>query len=160
MYCNKCGNKLADGTALCEKCGNVVEEASREDRGNANQPQKVQTYRMINKYKGEPFLGYAKATGTLLVYPEHLEFKKLSDNAILGLGGGMIVAALKAKKEGKVEYYSYSDIKDAYVGKYAGFQPTVVIVMNDGRKFSFTGTLTKQTASSIVETVLSCRSNV
>ena len=159
MYCNKCGNKLADGTVFCEKCGTEAKVIPREDSVNTSQPQKVQTYTMINKYNGEPFLGFIKASGTLSVYPEYLEFKMISGNVVLGPIVSLIEAAVKAKKEGNVERYFYSDIKRSYVGKYVGIQPALVIVMKDGRKFSFAGTFTKQSAGRIVDTILSYKSN-
>ena len=121
------------------------------------QPQK---YSMISKYIGEPSVGIAKATGPLLVYPDRLEYTKSMGNALGNLSlVTMAAAAHAAKKDGKVEVYYYANIKNAYVGKYMGITPTVVIVLNDGQVLSFTGTFTNQSASSIVNTILSYKSS-
>ena len=124
------------------------------------QPQK---YYMISKYVGEPTVGIAKSTGTLAVYPDHLEYTKALGNALgnmVGLAGMAIGAAKEKKENGKVEYYGYQDIQTAYVGKYMGINPAVVLVLTDGQVFSFNGTFTSQAASNIVNTILYYKGNI
>lgn len=121
------------------------------------QPQK---YSMISKYIGEPSVGIAKATGPLLVYPDRLEYTKSMGNALGNLSlVTMVAASHAAQKDGKVEVYYYANIKNAYVGKYMGITPTLVIVLNDGQVLTFTGTFTNQSASSIVNTIMSYKSS-
>lgn len=118
------------------------------------QPQK---YHMVSKYIGEPTLGIAKATGTLNVYPDRLEYSKLIGNALasqFGLAGMLISRSKMKNEEGLVDVYYYHEIQTAYVGKYAGLMPAVVLVMNDGQVFSFNGPFTNQSAANIVNMIL------
>lgn len=174
--CPVCNNKLADGVVFCGNCGTKVgnetfnpnNRSSREGnnnhrygnnnyrQGNNNYRSGNQSYKMVSFYVGEPTVGIAKATGTLTVNPDHLEFKKQLGNALGNAFGlvGMAVAANKAKQNGgNIEIYPYQDIQDAYVGRYAGVMPSVVIMMNDGQVFSFAGTFSKDSADYIVNAI-------
>lgn len=180
--CPSCQAKLPDGAIFCGQCGTKVGEAPKvtPPGGGGNpytqnnpgtyqntgyqagyNPQQPQKYLLISKYVGEPTVGIAKATGTLAVYPDHLEYTKTLGNALGNLGLATMVAASHAEKKegGKVEYYNYQDIQTAYVGKYMGINPAVVLVLNDGQVFSFNGTFTNQTASNIVNTILYYKGN-
>lgn len=122
--------------------------------GYGAQPKK---YNMISKYIGEPVAGISPATGTMYVYEDRLEFHKVLGSA-LGNAFGPLGMAMAAKKEknssGKVEVYYFQDIQTAYVGKYMAMMPSVVLVLNDGQVFSFTGTFTNQSAANVVNTIL------
>lgn len=180
--CPKCQCKLPDGAAFCGQCGAKVSETPQFTPANSGSssyvqnnsgyqpnpgyhagfnPQQPQKYSMISKYVGEPTAGIAKATGTLAVYTDHLEYTKTFGSSLGNAFGlvGMAVAAKKANQDGKVEIYNYQDIQTTYVGKYMAMMPTVVLVMNDGQVFSFCGTFTNQTASNVVNTILYCKEN-
>lgn len=157
--CPVCSNKLADGVVFCGNCGTKVGNDTfiphRNDNYHPVNPTN-QSYKMISFYHGEPTVGIAKATGTLTVNTDNLEFKKQLGNALGGQFGlaGMAIAAKKATQNGKFEIFAYQDIRDAYVGRYAGLLPAVVIMMNDGQVYSFNGTFTKESANRIVNTIL------
>lgn len=165
--CPVCNNKLADGVVFCGNCGTKVgnETFNPDNRRRVDNNRPVyptnQSYKMISFYHGEPTVGIAKATGTLTVNPDHLEFKKQLGNALGGQFGlvGMAVAAKKATQNGKFDVFAYQDIQDAYVGRYAGIMPAVVIMMNDGQVYSFNGSFTKESASRIVNTILDYKAN-
>lgn len=184
--CSKCQAILADDDIFCSQCGTRYGAAPQPDPqpyypphnphnqntfgGNANQsqyqnngynpgynPAQPKKHMLISKYIGEPTVGIAKATGTLYVYQDRLEYVKQLGNALGGGIGaiGMAAAANKMKKEeGKVEVFYFQDIQTAYVGKYAALMPAVVLVMNDGQVFSFNGSFTNQSAANIVNTIL------
>lgn len=122
------------------------------------QPQK---YYMASKYVGEPTVGIAKSSGTVAVFPDHIEYTKQFGNALSNLTLVTMIASARADKKanGKVEFYPYQDIQTAYVGKYAGLMPTLVLIMNDGQIFSFAGPFTNQSASNIVNTILYYKNN-
>lgn len=120
-------------------------------------PTQPQQYKMISKYVGEPTVGIAKASGTLYVYLDRLEYVKTMGSSLGASFGvvGMVIAANKMKKtEGNVDVFYFRDIQNAYVGKYAGLMPAVVLVLNDGQVFSFNGTFNNQKANDIVNTIL------
>ena len=98
---------------------------------------------MISWYTGEPKVGIAKATGTLNVYENRLEFVKKLGNSAGGAFGaiGMAVAANKAKKEGNIDTYHYKDIATVRKGTYGGMMPSIVITLQNGEKHSFVGTI-------------------
>ena len=120
---------------------------------NTQQPRK---YRMISKYEGEPTVGIAKATGTLNVYSDHMEYTKTMGNALGNLSIITMGVAARAEKErsGKIEIYNYQDIQSARVGKYAALMPAVVLFFNDGQVLSFNGTFTSKAAMDIVNTIM------
>lgn len=122
--------------------------------------QQPQKYHMISQYAGEPTAGIAKASGTLLVYQDRLEFTKVFGNALGNVSVlGMAVAAREAQKDGKVEIYHFCDVQNAYVGKYMAVMPAVVLVLNNGRVVSFNGTFSAQSASTVVNTILYYKKN-
>lgn len=100
--------------------------------------QLLHTMKMASLYAGEPKVGLAKATGTLNIYDDRLEFhKKLgsSAGAMFGLVG-MGVARSQAKKD-PVETYPLSQVAQCRLGKYGGVYNTLVAVMKDGTVVSF-----------------------
>lgn len=190
--CPNCQNKLSDSAIFCAQCGMRVDAAPQAAPVNSNpytppvhqqpqQPQQAaytqqsyqntqkntagfqpQKYSMISKFVGEPTAGIAKATGTMTVYADRLEYSKTFGNALGNAFGlvGMAVSANKAKQDGKVEIYHYHDIKTAYVGKYMAVMPSVVLLLNDGQVFSFNGTFSNQAANKIVNIILRYKGNV
>lgn len=184
--CPNCQAALPDDAFFCVQCGTKVADAPHTVPVNNHptQPQQtacvqpeyenpssvdytptgsqLQKHSMISKYNGKPTVGIAKATGTLIVYDDHLEYTKTMGNALGNAFGlaGMAVAAKNAKKDGKVEIYLYGDIQNASVGTYAGMMPTLVLEMNDDQVFTFTGTFTKQSVTSIVNAILKFNDNL
>lgn len=98
---------------------------------------------MMSYYKGEPTLGIAKATGTLKIFDDRIEYYKKLGNSAGALFGaaGMLVAASQAKKNGDCDTYWYKDIQSVKEGKYGGIYHTIVLAMRDGQRHSFAGTL-------------------
>ena len=182
--CPQCQMILAEDDLFCRQCGTRYDAAPQSDPqsyypphnqhnqnpfgGNTNQYQnngynpvshsaQPTKYMLISKYIGEPTVGIAKATGTLYVYQDRLEYVKQLGNALGGAMGALGIAAAAAKmkkEESSVEVFYYRDVQTAYVGKYAALMPAVVLVMNDGQVFSFNGTFTNQSASNITNTIL------
>ncbi len=162
LICPVCNHKLEDGMIFCSQCGTKVGVSDfpytpENNGGNTNDFNGTpKTYRMISKYVGEPSVGISKATGSLLVYQDRLEFNKQLGNALGGVFGiaGLAVAAKKAKTDGNSDVFYYKDIKEAYVSKYMAVMPAVVIMLNDGQVFSFNGTFTQQSANEVVNIIM------
>ena len=116
-----------------------------------------QKHIMISKYLGEPAISFAQSSGTLYVYLDRLEYVKNMGNSAAAAFGlvGIAVAANKMKKsESVVEVYPFREVQNAYMGKYSGLMATLVLQMEDGQKFTFAGTFTKQTATNLVHIIL------
>ena len=161
LFCEYCGMRLPERTApeprpnpVPEPRPNPVPEPRPnpvpEPRPNpATNPGPKRTGRflmdlnLMSYYKGEPTLGIAKATGTLKLYDDRLEFHKMMGNSAASMLGavGILAAAKQAKKNGSVDVYRYQDIASVKEGRYGGVYRTIVLVMKDGQKHSFAGSL-------------------
>lgn len=168
--CPNCGEEGAPDMLFCEYCGTRLTEKRMPEQPAPRPvptpqpvpvpqpvpepvpaPQPVPAPRgrflmelnLMSYYKGEPTLGIAKATGTVKIYDDRLEFHKKMGNSVASMFGavGMLAAAKQAKKDGAVDVYRYRDMQSAREGRYGGLYHTIVLVMKDGQTHSFAGTL-------------------
>lgn len=167
--CSECGNVLEDNAIFCKFCGTRWQECSHiiendhsteiinEYPDNTSQdtpsdePLKYnEKYKltMMSLYEGDVSLGVAKATGDIIVYDDHLEFKSKFGNpgwAMLGLAGLLIGSGAD-----KSLIIKYSDVVDVKRSKYGMVMPSMVISMKDGKKLTFAGTINGSTIDQAV----------
>ena len=125
--CPNCGEEGAPDMLFCEYCGTRLTEKRMPEQPAPRPvptpqpvpvpqpvpepvpaPQPVPAPRgrflmelnLMSYYKGEPTLGIAKATGTVKIYDDRLEFHKKMGNSAASMFGavGMLAAAKQAKK--------------------------------------------------------------
>ena len=162
-FCPSCGQKAGPGVLFCEYCGmRLPERTVSEPRPNPAsvpapapgprpelKPRPLSSGRflmeagMMSYYSGEPTVGIAKATGTLKIFDDRVEFhKKMGSSAGAMFGAvGMIIAANKMKQKGDLDIYRYRDVASVREGRYGGIYHTIVLVMKNGQVHSFAGTL-------------------
>jgi len=173
--CPDCGKEFEENMVFCDQCGrklcakgNVKKETGtkgglvgfkNDEKGSSvsgvRNHTKLYEFHMMSKYDGEPTVGIAKATGTLKIYDDCIEFKKTFGNALGGAFGavGLLVAQKKATKDGDTETYTYNSIRDVWKGAYAGLMPTIVIQFNSGDIISFCGAALGRSIDQAVETI-------
>lgn len=170
--CRACGIEYSYDRMFCEQCGQALVEEEKEvqeeqekkreeqpkqppapqeqipkvepDKINeqTENPKLLKTIKAMSLYTGEPKISFSKATGTLNIYNDRLEFvKKLGNSAGAAMFGivGAVVAANKAKKDGDVNTYYYKDLQAVRRGTYGGMLPGIVITLNSGEIYSFFG---------------------
>lgn len=142
VYCEECGTLLVETESPAGKKSDNVKVVLKENIKSSgfhnSAGQLLKTVNLMSYYEGEPTLGMAKATGTLHVYDDHVEFIKKLGNAAGAVFGavGMALASKKVKSD-PVDRYDYKDIFEVRIGKYAGVYNTLVLVMNSGTVSSF-----------------------
>lgn len=138
-FCTTCGTRLEPSARFCPSCGVKVEQITGEAPIDTVSPEKpVTVLKMVSLYEGTPTMGIAKATGTLSVYYDRIEYVKQMGNAFGGTFGlaGMVVARSKVKDD-PIDIYPVSQISQLSVGKYCGIYNTLVAVFRDGATVSF-----------------------
>lgn len=175
IYCCECGRKFEQTPAMAEEGTDFADTAaaqkqpindsvpneavtSDESFASANLSQEAAspgklliTQKMISIYKGEPKLGIAEATGTLLVYDDRIELQKHFGNsagALFGLVG--MIAAKNKTKENPVLTYRFTEIKSLRCGKYAGALNSLVMDLKDGKTYSLVPATPSQMAQNII----------
>lgn len=138
-FCTTCGARLEPSARFCPSCGVKVERITAETPADVTAPEKpVTVLKMVSLYEGTPTVGIAKATGTLSVYHDRIEFVKQLGNALGGAFGLAGLAAAKSKtKDDPIDIYPVSQISRLYVGKYCGVYNTLVLTLRDGFTVSF-----------------------
>lgn len=139
-FCAACGAKLDPSEQFCHSCGKKIDVPSSETAQTAGRL--LDTMKAVSMYIGEPAAGYSVATGSLSIYTDHLEFKKVMGSALAarsdflaGLVGGMV-------KLDPITVYPFDHIVELRIGKYMAVYNTLVVVLQD-KTFSFCPTLPK-----------------
>ena len=152
-FCPSCGQEAEPGMLFCEYCGARLTDKARPAPAPGPRPELkprplssgrfLMEAGMMSYYSGEPTVGIAKATGTLKIFDDRVEFhKKMGSSAGAMFGAvGMIIAANKMKQEGDLDIYRYRDVASVREGRYGGIYHTIVLVMKNGQVHSFAGTL-------------------
>lgn len=152
-FCPSCGQEAEPGMLFCEYCGARLTDKARPAPAPGPRPELkprpsssgrfLMEAGMMSHYSGEPTVGIAKATGTLKIFDDRVEFhKKMGSSAGAMFGAvGMIIAANKMKQEGDLDIYRYRDVASVREGRYGGIYHTIVLVMKNGQVHSFAGTL-------------------
>lgn len=139
-FCSTCGAKLDSSAVFCLVCGVKVGQAEgrRENNTVTTSGKLLASLNLTSKYEGTPSIGIAKATGTLSVYDDRIEFKKQLGSSLGGSFGaaGMAIAKRKVKKD-PVDIYPVSQIAQLRVGKYMSIYNTLVVLLRDGTTVSF-----------------------
>lgn len=138
-FCTICGTRLEPSARFCPSCGVKVEQITGETPIETAAPEKpVAELKLVSMYEGTPTMGIAKATGTLSVYYDRIEYVKQIGNAFGGAFGlaGLAVARSKVKDD-PIDIYPVSQISQLSVGKYCGVYNTLVVVLRDGTTVSF-----------------------
>lgn len=128
--CPRCGAVREAEMVYCHQCGTLLEAVTVTGK-------ELLRLKMISKYEGEPTVGIAKGTGTLVIYDDRIEFIPLIGNALgnaFGLIGRMV---MDKKNPPKNDVYPMSSVEEASEGKYAGLMPMLVIRFKTGSTFSF-----------------------
>lgn len=151
-FCSTCGAKLDSSAVFCPVCGVKVGQAKGRGENNTvtTSGKLLASLNLTSKYEGTPNIGIAKATGTLSVYDDRIEFRKQIGNpltrsfgsaALKGAFGteGMVIAMRKVRKVTKdpVDIYPVSQIAQLRVGKYMSIYNTLVVLLRDGTTVSF-----------------------
>ena len=152
-FCPSCGQEAEPGMLFCEYCGARLTDKARPAPAPGPRPELkprpsssgrfLMEAGMMSHYSGEPTVGIAKATGTLKIFDDRVEFhKKMGSSAGAMFGAvGMIIAANKMKQEGDLDIYRYRDVASVREGRYGGIYHTIVLVMKNGQVHSFAGSL-------------------
>lgn len=152
-FCPSCGQEGKPDMLFCEYCGARLTDKARPAPAPGPRPELkprpsssgrfLMEAGMMSHYSGEPTVGIAKATGTLKIFDDRVEFhKKMGSSAGAMFGAvGMIIAANKMKQEGDLDIYRYRDVASVREGRYGGIYHTIVLVMKNGQVHSFAGTL-------------------
>ena len=152
-FCPSCGREGKPDMLFCEYCGARLTDKARQAPAPGPRPELkprplssgrfLMEAGMMSYYSGEPTVGIAKATGTLKIFDDRVEFhKKMGSSAGAMFGAvGMIIAANKMKQEGDLDIYRYRDVASVREGRYGGIYHTIVLVMKNGQVHSFAGTL-------------------
>lgn len=133
--------KIAYDSSICPKCGAHIPEkskkcpvCSRSKLRSLTLPYKIST---VAWYKGDTGYGISKATGTLTIYEDKIEYKKHFGNAF---GSAIpvynIYSTIKANTEPK-EIFWIKDIVNVKERKYGVGIPAFVITMRDGNSYTF-----------------------
>lgn len=136
-FCVTCGTKLDPSAQFCPGCGVRVGETAEAPASTAGS-KLLSTYKLVSLYHGEPTLGIAKASGTLMIYEDRIEFEKQLGNALGGAFG--LVGLIKTQKDVKkdpVDIYHVSEITKLRTGKYAGVYSTLVVELRGGKVITF-----------------------
>ena len=139
LFCEYCGARLTDKARPAPAPGPRPELKPRP----LSSGRFLMEAGMMSYYSGEPTVEIAKATGTLKIFDDRVEFhKKMGSSAGAMFGAvGMIIAANKMKQEGDLDIYRYRDVASVREGRYGGIYHTIVLVMKNGQVHSFAGTL-------------------
>lgn len=152
-FCPSCGQEGKPDMLFCEYCGARLTDKARQAPAPGPRPELkprplssgrfLMEAGMMSYYSGEPTVGIAKATGTLKIFDDRVEFhKKMGSSAGAMFGAvGMIIAANKMKQKGDLDIYRYRDVASVREGRYGGIYHTIVLVMKNGQVHSFAGTL-------------------
>lgn len=129
--CPNCSAVFGMEYVYCDRCGRLLRLRKIEGK-------ELYKIQMASKYEGEPTVGIAKAIGDLVIFDDHIEFRRKMGNAASAMFGaaGMLISA---KKVPVVETYNMDEVGYVRVGRYAGLMPTLVIQLKDQRVFSFCG---------------------
>lgn len=165
MQCKKCGKEIPQAAAFCLYCGEAVASSVKckecprcgtvreADMVYCHQcgtllnavtvtGQEVYRLRMVSKYDGEPTLGIVKGTGTLIIYDDHIEFDAM-------MGGNL--GFFNRKQANDV--YQMEGVEDAFLGKYAGLMPMLVLKLKTGVTYSFASLADGDGVRKAVETI-------
>lgn len=125
--CPKCGAHIPEKAKKCPVC-------SRSKLRSLTLPYKIST---VAWYKGDTGFGISKATGTLTIYEDKIEYKKHFGNAFgAAIPVYNIYSTIKANTEPK-EIFWIKDIVNVKERKYGVGIPAFVITMRDGNSYTF-----------------------
>ena len=166
MECGKCGRLIPEGGRFCNNCGTAIRKRKlcpqchyidAENKVYCAQCGSLlqtiwlrgKTLRRLTRmslYEGTPKMGIAKGTGELILMDDRLCFtNELGDTMGTVFDAiGMTGSAQKAKRNLFWEF-SYKQIAEVSQGKYAGMFTSIVIRLQDGRIFSFSGSVSNNT---------------
>ena len=166
VFCSQCGSPAARGTVapeeseqpakeaagtafkLCPQCGKKAETDEVYCSGCARllrlvtiSGAELARMSMMSFYEGEPTVGVAKATGTLIIYDDKIVFEKKLGNALGGAFGLAGMALSRASvKNNPTDTYMLTEIEAIKESKYMTVMPMLVVTLKSGRVFSFCGT--------------------
>lgn len=132
--CPQCGKKAEADEVYCSGCARLLRLVTISGA-------ELLRMNMMSFYEGEPTVGVAKATGTLVIYDDKIVFEKKMGNSLGGAFGliGMSIAQ-KAVRENPVDTYLLSDVENVKESKYMAVMPMIVLTLKSGRVVSFCGT--------------------
>lgn len=139
--CPNCGTKLSIDAKKCPICG-------RKARKTPDVPFKLGFMSLLS---GDVKIGVAKATGTLTIYDDRLEFKRRMGNAAAVLTPYTLAySAVKANLQPKNVYWM-RDISGVKMSKNVLGVPSIVITMRTGEVYTFWAGLNIQSTREAVE---------
>ena len=139
--CPNCGTKIPEGAKKCSICGCKA-------RILPAIPFKLGFMSLFN---GEAKIGVSKATGTLTVYDDRLEFKRLIGNAATVLTPYTLVySAVRANMQPR-DVYWMRDISKVKVSKNLLGVPSIILTMRAGEVYTFLAGLNTQAAREMLE---------
>ncbi len=133
-FCSTCGAKLEPSALFCTECGVKVGQAAKPIPSG----KLIASLKMVSMYEGTPAVGLAKATGSLSVYDDRIEFIKQLGSALGGAFGAVGMALAKNKiKDDPIDIYPVSQISGLCVGQYCRIYNTLMVTLRDGTTTSF-----------------------
>lgn len=138
--CPKCGSPIPAGAKKCPMCG-------RAKLRELTTPFKLG---LIAWYHGEKQLGIAKATGSLTIFDDRIEYKKnLGNTAEMLIPYWNIYKTIKANTDPR-EIFWLRDIAGVKESTYGLGVPSIVLTMKDGNVHTFvTGTASQSNKDNI-----------
>lgn len=163
LYCTQCGTRMVNSPSV-PPVPTVPEEVRERDGGfNVDMPTKQESptgigrelvvMRLMSWYKGEKKVGIAKATGTLTVYTDRLEFKRQLGNAAAALVPIAFVKEAQKARNAAADIFWMRDIADAKEGKYGAALPSLILTLRSGEQHTFAGTLSGDKIRESVELI-------
>lgn len=132
--CPKCGTAIPAGAKKCPVCG------------RAKLPEPITPFKMnlVAWYKGETQFGIAKATGSLTILEDRIEYKKnLGNAAEMIIPYWNIYKAIKTNTEPREVFWMH-DIAGVKQSAYGLGVPAIVLTMNDGVTHTFVAATASQ----------------
>ena len=137
-FCTDCGAKLEPSEHYCHSCGKKIDVSFNVSFGETRKMAGtlLDTMKAVSLYIGEPKAGYSIASGTLSIYTDRLEFKKITGSAISARSDLLAGLVDSITKLDPVTVYSLDRIVELRIGKYMAVYNTLVVVLQD-EVFSF-----------------------
>ena len=137
--CPMCDHLDGENKVYCEKCGTLLKTLWLRGERLSRVPR-------TSLYEGMPKMGIAKGTGELWICDDRLVFDNQLGDTMSDVfdAVGMAGSAQKAKKNLHWEFL-YKNITNVQLGKYAGVFTSIVITLQDGKTYSFSGSVSNDT---------------